>query len=116
MIIIKFNVYGNHFEKSVPKSLLETKTINQIHQQEYKKERYKVLRDKGIGKEKYIPKRKNNHYNTDIERHESACRRSKEYQRRKRLERKTVEIERLRREFGLGVSLELFQKRSKLYP
>ena len=54
VVIIKFSVYGKHFEKSVPKSLFESKTRHQIIQQAYKSEQYKIVREKGIGANKYI--------------------------------------------------------------
>ena len=91
VIVIKFNVYGKHFEKSVPRSLLETKTKHQIVQQAYKEERYKIIRDTGIGTNNYKPKRKNKHYNNNEERLESTRKRSREYQRKKRLKRNEVQ-------------------------
>ena len=76
-VLIKFSVYGKNFEKSVSKSLLDTKSLHQIRQKLYKDERYQVLRNNGIGKEKYKPKRKNQHYNNDTERLEITRKRSR---------------------------------------
>ena len=69
--------------------MLESKTLRQIHQEAYKLEHYKIVREKGIGASLDKPKRKNQHYKNDIERLENTRKRSREYQRKNILESKT---------------------------